>query len=61
MHFTKFKTSLNITWQNKITRLANELTLRTRESTLRNAHAHVSIAWGVQSAIVVIVLKVKMK
>ena len=34
--------SLNITRQNKITHVANELTLRTRESTLRDAHARIS-------------------
>ena len=42
--FTKFKISLNITWQNKITCVANEFTLRAHESTLRNAHACVSVA-----------------
>ena len=44
--------SLDIKQQNKITRVANELTLRVRESTLCDSHACVSIAWGVQSAIV---------
>ena len=50
--FIKFKKSWNNTCQNKIIRVANGLTLSARESTLCDAHAHVSIAWSVRSAIV---------
>ena len=50
--FTKFNTSLNITRQSKITRVANELTLRECESTLRDVHARVSTAGDVRCALV---------
>ena len=35
-----------------ITRLENKSTLRSRKSTLRDAHARVSTAWDVRSAVV---------
>ena len=35
-----------------ISRLENESTLRLRKSTLRDAHARVSTAWDVRSAII---------
>ena len=49
---TKFKTSLNIIQQNKITGVTNELTRHVRESTLHDAHIHISIMWGVWSSII---------
>ena len=49
--FTKFKMSLNITCQNKITCVANELTLHAGESTPHDAprsHKHCMMFFGVQ-------------
>ena len=50
--FSKFESHLNITKKKVITRLENKSTLRSRKSTLRDAHARVSTARDVRSAIV---------